>query len=274
MKHKKSGKEPPAESGAKAEHDHLQDPHTRPEKPPFLGGWDQAIPVAGLKETEGRPEPEGEAPKKNSRELPYSGGTIHLENYCGAETLAGLTVDDGIVMFSRNNPERQKKALLNVSESNGGNVIVGVHEGRLVSYIGIHVPSEKERWGKPGYPWLIELGAIEVSRNYRRVGLAESMLDVGFDDPFYEDKVVLTTGFTWHWDLEGTGLDKMEYRLIGIELFGRYGFMEMVTDEPNVTMDSANLFLVRIGKNVSFSRYQKFASLLFANEWEAMLRGL
>jgi len=38
-------------------------------------------------------------------------------------------------------------------------------------------------------------------------------------------------------------------------------------------MDSANLFLVRLGKNVPFSRYQKFASLLFANEWEAMLRG-
>lgn len=45
------------------------------------------------------------------------------------------------------------------------------------------------------------------------------------------------------------------------------------TDEPNVTMDSANLFLVRLGVNVSFSRYQKFASLLFTNEWEAMLRG-
>jgi hypothetical protein len=49
--------------------------------------------------------------------------------------------------------------------------------------------------------------------------------------------------------------------------------MEMGTDEPNVTMDSSNLFLVRLGKDVSFSRYQKFASLLFSNDWEAMLRG-
>jgi hypothetical protein len=38
-------------------------------------------------------------------------------------------------------------------------------------------------------------------------------------------------------------------------------------------MDAANLFLVRLGKNASFSNYQKFASLLFSNDWEAMLRG-
>jgi len=152
-------------------------------------------------------------------------------------------------------------------------VTVGIREDRLVSYIGIHRPSERERWGKPAFPWLYELGAIEVSRNYRRMGLAEAMLEVSFDDPYYDDKIVLTTGFTWHWDLEGTGIDKALYRLLGIELFGRYGFMEMGTDEPNVTMDSSNLFLVRLGKDVSFSRYQKFASLLFSNDWEAMLRG-
>jgi hypothetical protein len=40
-----------------------------------------------------------------------------------------------------------------------------------------------------------------------------------------------------------------------------------------VMMDSANLFLVRLGRDTTFSQYQKFAALLFTNEWEAMLRG-
>jgi len=40
-----------------------------------------------------------------------------------------------------------------------------------------------------------------------------------------------------------------------------------------VTMDSANLFLVRLGNDTTFSQYQKFASLLFSDDWEAMLRG-
>jgi len=271
LKREKSEKD--AGAGGPKKRTHPEKPQDDIKKPMFLGGWDGAVPVADLKETEGAAEPTGEAPKKNTGTLKTSKGTIELENYCPTDKLEKLTVDDGICMFSRNNPGRQKKALVNVSKAEGGNVITGIKDGSLVSYIGIHPPSERERWGKPDYPWLFELGAIEVSRGYRRIGLAEAMLEIAFDDPFYEDKVVLTTGFTWHWDLEDTGLDKMQYRMIGIELFGQYGFMEMATDEPNVTMDSANLFLVRLGKNVPFSRYQKFASLLFANEWEAMLRG-
>jgi hypothetical protein len=68
-------------------------------------------------------------------------------------------------------------------------------------------------------------------------------------------------------------MNKLEYRELFIDLAGRFGFMEMVTDEPNVTMDAANLFLVRLGRKTTFSQYQKFASMLFTNEWEAMLRG-
>jgi len=103
--------------------------------------------------------------------------------------------------------------------------------------------------------------------------MSMAMMHAAWDDPFYEDKIVLTTAFTWHWDLEATGMNKLEYRELFIDLAGRFGFMEMVTDEPNVTMDAANLFLVRLGRKTTFSQYQKFASMLFTNEWEAMLRG-
>ncbi len=242
----------------------------RPGKPPFIGVAGSANRSKGNKGD----EVGGRYLRQNTRELENEKGLILVENYCPAEKLERLEVDDGICMFSRHDPSRQLKALVSVSKVDGGNVVVGIHDGKLVSFVGIHYPAERERWGKPEYTWLLELGAIEVSRNYRKLGLAETMLGVAFDDPFYDDKIVLTTGFTWHWDLEGTGMDKMQYRSLGINLFGHYGFMEMATDEPNITMDSANLFLVRIGTDASFSRYQRFASLLFANEWEAVLRGL
>jgi acetoin utilization protein AcuA len=242
-----------------------------PLKPPLVGEFGK-VPSLGEAPTEEEPE-SPVPPKKNSSDIETPRGTVHIENYCPAEMLKGLTVDEGICMFSRHNPDRQKRALVNVAEQEGGNVIAGTSGGLLISYVGIHRPSEKERWGKPGYPWLFELGAIEVSRNYRELGLAVSMLDAAFNDPFYEDKIVLTTAFTWHWDLEVTGMTKMQYRELFINLAAKYGFIEMATDEPNITMDSANLFLVRLGKNASFSKYQRFASLLFTNEWEAMLRG-
>jgi acetoin utilization protein AcuA len=237
-------------------------------KPPFLSGWERTVPAR-----EEREEDTSAPPRKNKKTLKTPRGELLIENYFPSEELEGLTVDNGICMFSRHNPDRQKTALLHVSKSEGGNVIAAVDGELLAGYIGIHRPSERERWGKADYNWLYELGAIEVSRNYRRMNMADEMLEVAFDDPFYDDKIVLTTGFTWHWDLEQTGMTKMEYHDLGIRLMGRHGFMEMATDEPNVTMDSANLFLVRIGNMASFSRYQKFASLLFANEWEAMLRG-
>jgi acetoin utilization protein AcuA len=240
-----------------------------PGKPPFFGF--EKIPLA-TEEERAQSTPSFEA-KKNVQTLETPRGPVHIENYCPVEKLEPLTVDDGICMFSRHNPERQKRALLHVARSEGGNVVAATCNGVLVGYIGVHHPSEGERWGKPGYSWLFELGAIEVSRNFRESGMSMAMMHAAWDDPFYEDKVALTTAFTWHWDLEATGMTKLEYRELFIELAGRFGFMEMSTDEPNVTMDAANLFLVRLGKNTTFSQYQKFASLLFTDEWEAMLRG-
>jgi acetoin utilization protein AcuA len=239
-------------------------------KPPFFTGWERPMAPPGKEE---RAKDVGAAPKKCSREIDSPKGRILIENYYPADKLDRLEVDDGIKMFSRHHPDRQKQALLNVARSEEGNVVTAVKGDDLVAYIGIHHSSEKERWGKPGYDWLFEFGAIEVSADYREIGLADGMLAVTFEDPFYEDKIMLTTGFTWHWDLEGTGMNKMEYHDLGVRLFGKYGFMEMATDEPNIQMDNANLFMVRIGRDSSFSRYQKFATLLFANEWEAMLRG-
>lgn len=237
-------------------------------KPPFFG-FSGAVPETGA-----APEKEGARPRKYERDLDTPGGKTHVENYCPAETVEALAVDDGICMFSRNNPERQRRALVNVARSEHGNVVASECDAKLVGYIGVHHPSERERWGKAGHEWLFELGAIEVSRNYRHMGLSVEMMHAAWDDPFYDDKVVITTAFTWHWDLDGTGLNKLEYRDWFTGLAGRFGFMEMATDEPNVTMDSANLFMVRLGKETSFSRYQEFASMLYVNDWESMLRGL
>lgn len=241
-------------------------------KPPFFDGKERALPGRGPKQDE-REKDVSAPPSKNLKSIESSSGTVQVENYYEARELEKLAVDDGICMFSRNNPGRQRTALVNVSRSDGGNVTAAVKDGVLVGFIGVHRPSDRERWGKPGYPWLYELGAIEVSRNYRRIGLAEALLEVAFDDLFYDDKIIFTTGFTWHWDLEKTGMTKMQYHDLGVRLMGRYGFMEMATDEPNIAMDSANLFMARIGVKASDSRYQEFSELLFSNEWEAMLRG-
>ncbi|MBN2167673.1 MAG: hypothetical protein JW738_00385 [Actinobacteria bacterium] len=237
---------------------------------PFFGEWRRAP----LMENE---EPENCNVDKNAGRrinitLDTGDGKVFVENYISNRKLKRIEIDEGICMFSRGNLDKQKEALVNVSKMDGGNVIAGTLNGRLISYVGIHHPLPRQRWGKQGYDWLYELGAIEVSRNYRAAGLGGAMMEAAFQDPVYDDAIVFTTGFTWHWDLEGAGLDKMEYRLMGAKLFSKYGFVEMETDEPNVAMDSANIFMVRVGEKVPFSRKREFASLLFTNEWESLRR--
>jgi acetoin utilization protein AcuA len=236
----------------------------------FFKGWRQAPLLEGAAKPEKKELPPTH--RKNTSKINTPGGEILVENYYPPEFINELFIDNGICMFSRGNLERQKRALVKVGETDGGNIIVGIRDRTLVSFIGIHHPFERERWGKAHFEWLMEVGAIEVSRNFRDCGLAHSMLEAAFSEHYYDDKIVLTTGLSWHWDLEGTGMDKMEYRMFGARLFGRFGFHEVETDEPNVAMDQANILLVREGKKVTHEQKMEFASLLFTNDWERTIR--
>jgi acetoin utilization protein AcuA len=71
-------------------------------------------------------------------------------------------------------------------------------------------------------------------------------------------------GFAWHWDLEGVGMDSMNYAQMIRRLFEQAGFEKMGTTEPNIRLDPANIFLARIGKNVSPGKAAQFRSRLKA----------
>jgi len=66
-------------------------------------------------------------------------------------------------------------------------------------------------------------------------------------------------GLSWHWDTKGAGLSPFGYRTMLRQVFEPYDFFEYQLDESNVSMDPANILLVRIGKRVK----QKVADQLF-----------
>ena len=57
-------------------------------------------------------------------------------------------------------------------------------------------------------------------------------------------------GLSWHWDLEGMGITPRHYRKMITQLFASQGFSEYETTEPNISLEPANVLLVRIGKRV------------------------
>jgi acetoin utilization protein AcuA len=144
-------------------------------------------------------------------------------------------------------------------------------DGLIVGYALIAKPDPRERWGDPDAPEIWELGMIEVARGWRRRGISRRLLRACFADGRFDDRIVLATAYSWHWDLEATKLAKYEYRQVLVKLFGFEGFKPLETNEPNIQEDPANQLLVRIGPLVSPEVRGQFLTLLQADQQPASM---
>lgn len=150
-------------------------------------------------------------------------------------------------------------------------VLARFTEGLIVGYALIAKPDPRERWGDPSAPELRELGFIEVARGWRRQGIGRRLLRACFADGAFDDRIVLSTAYAWHWDLQGSGLSKGAYREVLLRLFGSEGFKAVETDEGNIREDPANRLLVRVGLRVDPEATTRFLALLQAAHAEAPL---
>lgn len=203
-------------------------------------------------------------------------GKVMITANASPELIASLKLDDGMGVFAAPHypPSREKKALERIASNPESNVILAYTEdGKIVGFVAVAPPSQAERWGKLAGKGLIEAMAIEVSRGWRGYGIADKMMEAGMGDPFFDDKIVICTGYSWHWDLENTGLSKEEYRHMLLKYLEKAGFLYYETDEPNVNLDSANFFTARVGPQVSSELYDSFEELLFQDQAWADFRG-
>ncbi|MEW6553103.1 MAG: GNAT family N-acetyltransferase [Actinomycetota bacterium] len=190
--------------------------------------------------------------------------------------IASMRLDEGMGAFAAPNypAAREKKALERIARGEESNIIIAhAEDDRIVGFVAIAPPSPAERWGKQAVPGIIEAMAIEVSKGWRGMGIANRMMDTGLRDHFFDDKIVICTGYAWHWDLDASGLGKDAYRRMLLEYLEKAGFMYYETDEPNVNLDSANFFTARIGPEVSAELYDRFEQMLFKDQAWADFRG-
>lgn len=208
-------------------------------------------------------EPTFGYPKK---ELITSRGIIHLRTHCPACLVEELELDPGLGVFWNYRPnalERQREVLQKVARAGDGNVVAAYTDGgTIVAYVLFCSASENERWGLRGPRELCEMGALEVSRGWRGLGILRRLLELAFEDPRMETMIVFTVGFAWHWDLAETGLSKYEYRKILMNSFKAVGFEQFPTDEPNITMDGCNFLMARVGSKVPSRAFTEFVRIL------------
>jgi hypothetical protein len=177
--------------------------------------------------------------------------------------VAELEADPGLLAFSH--PDVARSYLSRIAANPQGTVTAAYPRGRrlLLGYVGVQTPDPELRWGMAGVPGLLELASIELSRSWRGLGLSNHLLELTFNDPWFEDKVVISNKFVWHWDLEATNLSKWKYRVVLRRLLHRVGFKEMLTDEPNIRWDPANIFMVRVGPRAPGTLLRRFDELLY-----------
>jgi acetoin utilization protein AcuA len=183
-----------------------------------------------------------------------------------------LVPDPGIGAFSRYSPQaagRQLGALVKVAALPHSRVLVAHSGQRLVAYLTFHSPEADSRWASLPSGQVLELGGIEVARDFRGRGLARHLMDRAFAPPDFDVTIVYAQALTWCWDLEGSGLSLADYRAMMLQLFGAYGFAPYATDEPNIRYDRANLLLVRVGTAVPLTLRQQFQATLIqkSGDW-------
>lgn len=187
-------------------------------------------------------------------------GSICLQGPVTREEMGHLDMEEGLDKFRL--PVEQKKVLDTITELPEGRVFIARQEQTIIGYITFHLP-EFPRWAQSGIPGLIELGGLEVSRNWRGQGVGQALLDYTFFAHDFEDSIIISIETYCNWDLKGSGMNLWEYRRMLEKILGRVGLERWLTDDQEITDHPANMLTVRVGNRVTTETRLQFEKLLF-----------
>ncbi|AQQ52789.1 GNAT family N-acetyltransferase [Planococcus lenghuensis] len=201
----------------------------------------------------------------NAMELKTRQGRIIIEGPVSPDELSRLDFHEHLTAFRP--PEQQHKAIIGIAELPEGRILIARHNNLIVGYVTYLYPDPMERWSEGNMENLIELGAIEVIPKFRGEGVGKALLKVSMMDDSFEDYIVITTEYYWHWDLKGTGLNVWEYRKVMEKMMQAGGLEYFATDDPEISSHPANCLMARIGNRVDTESIQQFDSLRFMNRF-------
>jgi acetoin utilization protein AcuA len=193
-------------------------------------------------------------------------GPIFLQDHCPPALVESLRADSGLRAFARL-PEREHALLLGLAQRSDSRLALAyTRRGEIVGQVTL---APADTWWE-GLANTYEI-AVEVSTAWRNLGIARQLLTLVFEREPLEHHIVLGMGFSWHWDMEGLGINRFRYRQVVEQLFAPYGFVEYLTSEANIRMDPANILLGRLGSAVDQQTINQFFQRLLQS---ATLPGL
>ncbi|NQU63977.1 MAG: N-acetyltransferase [SAR324 cluster bacterium] len=192
-------------------------------------------------------------------------GPITISSFCSPDEIMSLSFNETFTKYPRYNPIiTNKNTLAKVADQSDTNVTLAFNANReVVGFAFLDYSGSDERWIKVGEKVMMEVSVIEVSRPWRSLGLSKKMLTLLLDHPLKEDRIIYMVGYSWTWDLVGSSLKPMTYRNMMIALFSSNDFKTVQTNEPNILLRPENLFMVRIGANISEKIKKRFSLVRF-----------
>ncbi len=192
-------------------------------------------------------------------------GNVRIRPFCTPAAIDRLDLDPGFAADAEHRSLIGGRGNLKLqAELPDANVVLAIsNDKRIIGFAILAYPEPGERWADLGPQIMMEVKAIEVVRQRRSAGIAAGMLETMLGDPGCDDKIVYMVGYSWTWDLRGSGLTAAQYRRMLVNLFEPHGFKEYQTNEPNICLRPENLFLCRIGKNITRVIIDRFKWLRF-----------
>lgn len=188
-------------------------------------------------------------------------GTVFLQSCCPASLVRDLQADEGLHAFARL-PEREHQLLLSIAQQPENRLTLAyTTTGKIVGQVTL-VPVD-DWWQDLANAY--EIG-LEVSINWRKLGLAHQLLSLALEFEGLEEYLILGMGLFWHWDYQRLALSRFGYRAMLAHLVAAHGFVEYPTSEPNIRMDPANILLARLGSHLDKENLNNFFQRLLFSE--------
>ncbi|MDD4857130.1 MAG: hypothetical protein PHD74_03390 [Candidatus Krumholzibacteria bacterium] len=198
------------------------------------------------------------------KKLQTKKGEVILARDFSEEYIRCLGMGEGLGIFFHYRYEdahKTRNILTAVSGSPDHWLACAVSANCIVGYVAIVGPEPGSRWGEintallkssPSLadPVLLELGSVEVSTPWRSMGLARELFRFMFEDPFFEEKIVISRELSWHWDLRSSALTPLAYRSMLLRLFESAGFRYCETDDDEIGYVGENMLTARTGAKV------------------------
>jgi len=203
----------------------------------------------------------------SSQEITWPGdqNPIRIRSFCRAEEIRRYAFDNqfGTHAHYKSLYTRRESLEQNAGQPDANVVLALTGRHEIVGFGVLAYPDPDERWSELQPKVMMEVKALEVSRDWRRHRIAPGIIKMMLSHPLIEEKIAYFVGYSWTWDLDGTGLTAQQYRKMMIRLFEPYGFQEYQTNEPNICLKPENIFMGRIGKKVSPAIQNNFKWLRF-----------